>query len=89
MILQYCSDLHLEFPANKDYIKTNPIRPIGDILILAGDITLFNHIDRQKISLIISATTSKKHIGFREIMNTIKAIFQTGQVHLKRKSELT
>jgi len=48
MILQYCSDLHLEFPANKDYIKTNPIRPIGDILILAGDITLFNQIDRQK-----------------------------------------
>jgi predicted phosphohydrolase len=48
MILQYCSDLHLEFPQNEAYIKANPIKPIGDILILAGDITLFTRIDRQK-----------------------------------------
>jgi predicted phosphohydrolase len=48
MILQYCSDLHLEFPQNETYIKDNPIQPIGDILILAGDITLFTRIDRQK-----------------------------------------
>jgi predicted phosphohydrolase len=48
MILQYCSDLHLEFSQNEAYIKANPIKPIGDILILAGDITLFTRIDRQK-----------------------------------------
>ena len=48
MILQYCSDLHLEFPQNEAYIKANPIKPIGDILILAGDVTLFTRIDRQK-----------------------------------------
>lgn len=48
MILQYCSDLHLEFPQNEAYIKANPIKPIGDILILAGDITLFARVDRQK-----------------------------------------
>ena len=48
MILQYCSDLHLEFPKNEAYIKNNPIQPIGDILILAGDVTLFTQIDRQK-----------------------------------------
>jgi len=48
MILQYCSDLHLEFLENETYIKANPIQPIGDILILAGDITLFTRIDRQK-----------------------------------------
>jgi predicted phosphohydrolase len=48
MILQYCSDLHLEFPKNEAYIKANPIQPIGNILILAGDVTLFTRIDRQK-----------------------------------------
>jgi len=48
MILQYCSDLHLEFPQNESYIKNHPIQPIGDILILAGDVTLFAQIDRQK-----------------------------------------
>jgi len=48
MILQYCSDLHLEFPKNEAYIKAHPIQPIADILILAGDITLFTQIDGQK-----------------------------------------
>jgi predicted phosphohydrolase len=48
MILHYCSDLHLEFPQNEAYIKANPIKPIGDILILAGDVTLFTMIDKQK-----------------------------------------
>jgi len=48
MILQYCSDLHLEFPENEAYIKATPIQPIGDVLILAGDVTLFTRIERQK-----------------------------------------
>ena len=41
MKIQYVSDLHLEFTENTNYIKKNPIKPTGDILILAGDITLF------------------------------------------------
>jgi len=48
MILQYCSDLHLEFSENAAYIKAKPIRPVGDILILAGDVTTFSGIARQK-----------------------------------------
>ncbi|MEL7006164.1 MAG: metallophosphoesterase [Bacteroidota bacterium] len=41
MKIQYCSDLHLEFPDNREYIRQNPIKPVGDILILAGDIIPF------------------------------------------------
>jgi len=46
--IQYCSDLHLEFAENKKFIKQNPITPVGDIFLLAGDIILFNQIDKHK-----------------------------------------
>lgn len=38
MRIQYCSDLHLEFKENSDYMINNPLSVKGDILILAGDI---------------------------------------------------
>jgi DNA repair exonuclease SbcCD nuclease subunit len=41
MRLQYASDLHLEFKANTSYLQENPLSVKGDILILAGDIMLF------------------------------------------------
>lgn len=45
MKLQYCSDLHLEKKANSEFIKKNPIKPIGEILVLAGDIAMLKYID--------------------------------------------
>jgi len=41
MKLQYCSDLHLEFRENRDFIRAFPLQVKGDILLLAGDITPF------------------------------------------------
>ena len=48
MKLLYCSDLHLEFPDNKEYILDNPIQPEADILILAGDIVPFEIMDKHQ-----------------------------------------
>src|SRR5688572_11520242 len=48
MKIQYCSDLHLEFPVNKKYLKANRIKAEGEILLLAGDIMLMADIDKEK-----------------------------------------
>ena len=34
MKIQYASDLHLEFEENSDYFINNPLKVMGDILII-------------------------------------------------------
>jgi predicted phosphohydrolase len=46
MVLQYCSDLHLEFSQNRKYMAKNPLVPKGNVLLLAGDIVPFALIDQ-------------------------------------------
>lgn len=42
MKIQYWSDLHLEFTDNAKYLMQTRIEVVGDILILAGDISYWN-----------------------------------------------
>lgn len=48
MTIQYCSDLHLEFYENREFLKENPLQVQGDILLLAGDIIPFPEMDKHK-----------------------------------------
>ena len=60
MKIQYCSDLHLEFPHNREFIKNHPIIPVGEILVLAGDILPFTQLHEHKDFLDLLSSSFEK-----------------------------
>ena len=42
MRIQYASDLHLEYKRNWDYLLEHPIKVMGEVLVLAGDMFYLN-----------------------------------------------
>ena len=38
MKIQYCSDLHMEFHENMRFMKSLPLEPVGDVLVIAGEL---------------------------------------------------
>lgn len=48
MIVQYCSDLHVEFPENQTYLARSPLIPVGDLLLLAGDVVCFRDLKKAR-----------------------------------------
>jgi predicted phosphohydrolase len=63
MKIQYASDLHLEFKDNFIWMLEHHLKPVGDILILNGDITvLYDNFKENEVFDIISRDFKQTYI---------------------------
>ncbi len=60
MRIQYCSDLHFEFAENIHFLTHYPIKPLGEILILAGDITNLSYFKTRNVEKLFFKQLSKQ-----------------------------
>ena len=61
MKIQICSDLHLEHAMNRYWLKDNPLKPLGDILIVAGD-TYYLDRDFRSIDFVNRVSDEFEHV---------------------------
>ncbi|MEW4924158.1 metallophosphoesterase [Algibacter sp. 2305UL17-15] len=61
MKIQICSDLHLEFSKNREWLKHNPLVPKSETLIIAGD-TYYLERDYSKLDFINKISKDFKHV---------------------------
>lgn len=68
---KYWSDLHLEFPENKNFRKEHPVEQTREILLLAGNVLPFALMDKHKDFFSYVSGNFKLHTGYRTIMSII------------------
>ena len=61
MKIQICSDLHLEFSKNREWLKHNPLVPKSEALIIAGD-TYYLERDYSKLDFINKISKDFKQV---------------------------
>jgi len=90
MTIQYASDLHLEFTENSEFLTANPILPVGDILVLCGDIDCLDKSGNSKHPFWDWASKMYLHVlvvpGNHEFYNgfDIKQIIDKGITSIRK-----